>query len=169
MGKSGKEVIFVDVLIAKGKLLGGDGSAFDGDGKGRGAIFGLNEVLCRASTHFIGEYKVLQIHLKTMWHETHGLGGEKMRLQELLAVCVCDLKAAVDECELTQGIVIAVLLQMKTARGMGERLLLHVALDDGAEVKDACLTTESIKCGGENGRLAAVEINFQKHGTALEV
>ena len=92
-----------------------------------------------------------------------------MRLKKLLAVCIRNEKTAVDERELTNGVVIAVLLQAKTACGINQRVLLHVALDDASQIINACLTIVGIERGGEDGFFAAIDVDGQVNGTALEV
>lgn len=169
MGQLGKEVIFVDVLIIEGELLGKDGIIGDGKGDGGAAVLGLNNKLRGTLTCFIGEDEVLQIHLETMRNESYRMGGEEMRLQELLAVRIRNEETAVDERELANGVVIAVLLQVKTACGINERFLLHVALDDASQIINACLTIVGIECGGEDGFFAAVDVDGQVDGAALEV
>ena len=104
-----------------------------------------------------------------MRDESYRVGGEEMRLQELLAVCVPNEKTAVDERELTNGVVVAVLLQMETACGINQRVLLHVALDDRAQVINACLTIVGIERGGEDRFFAAIDVDGQVDGAALEV
>ena len=168
-GQLGKEVIFVEILVIEGELLRGDGIVGDGERDGDAAVLGLEDELRGTLACFIGENEVLQIHLKAMRNETHRMGGEEMRLKKLLAVCVPNEKTAVDKRELANGVVVAVLLQMKTACGINQRFLLHVALNDGAEIIDACLTIVGIECGGEDRFFAAVDVDGQVDRAALEV
>ena len=169
LGQLGKEVCFVDIFVIEGELLGRDGIVGDGERYGGTAVLGLEDELRGTLTCFIGEDKVLQIHLEAMRNETNRMGSEEMRLQELLAVCVRNEKTAVDERELTNGVVVAVLLQMETACGINQRFLLHVALDDRAEIIDACLTIVGIECGGEDRFFAAVDVDGQVDSAALKV
>ena len=169
LGQLGKEVIFVDVLVIEGELLRDDGIVGDGEGDGGAAVLGLNNKLRGTLTCFLGEDKVLQIHLEAMRNESYRKGGEEMRLQELLAVRLLNEETTVDKRELTNGVVIAVLLQMETACSINQRFLLHVALNDRAEIIDACLTIVGIECGGEDGFFAAVDVDGQVDGTSLEV
>ena len=104
-----------------------------------------------------------------MRHESYRMGGEEMRLQELLAVRLLNEETTVDKRELTNGVVIAVLLQAKTACGINQRVLLHVALDDASQIINACLTIVGIERGGEDGFFAAIDVDGQVNGTALEV
>ena len=159
LGQLGKEVIFVDVLVIEDELFGGDGIVGDGEGDGGAAVLGLEDELRGASAYFIGEDEVLQIHLEPMRNESYRMGSEEMRLQKLLAVRIRNEQTTIDKRELANGVVIAVLLQAKTARGINQRFLLHVALDDRAQIIDACLTIVGIECGGEDGFFAAVDVD----------
>ena len=104
-----------------------------------------------------------------MWHQTHRVRGEEMRLQELLAVCILNEKTAVNQGKLAQSIIVAVRLHTENARGMHQLLCLHVVLNNAAQIKDACLSSIGIKRGGKDRRLTAVETDSQIHGTALKV
>ena len=97
------------------------------------------------------------------------MGGEEMRLQELLAVRMLNEKTTINERKLANGVVIAVLLQVKAARGINQQFFFHVALDDGAQVINACLTIVGIERGSEDGFFAAVDIDGQVDGATLEV
>ena len=169
LGQLGKEVIFVEILVIEGELLRGDGIVGYGEGDGGAAVLGLNNKLRGTSACFLGEYEVLQIHLEAMRDESYRMGGEEVRLQELLAVRLLNEKTTIDKRELANGVVIAVLLQVKTACGINQRFLLHVALDDASQIIDACLTIVGIECGGEDGFFAAVDVDGQVDSAALKV
>ena len=104
-----------------------------------------------------------------MRNETYRMGGEEMRLQELLAVCILNEETAVYKREFANGVVVAVLLQMETACGINQRFLLHVALNDASQIIDACLTIVGIERGGEDRFFAAVDVDGQVDSAALKV
>ena len=125
-------------------MLGGDGIVGDGEGDGDADVLGLEDELRGASVCFIEEYEVLQIHLEAMRNDSYRVCSEEMRLKKLLAVRIRNEQTTVDERELANGVVIAVLLQVKTACGINQRFLLHVTLDDAPQIIDACLTIVGI-------------------------
>ena len=45
LGQLGKEVIFVEIFVVEGELLGGDGIVGDGEGDGGAAVLGLKNDL----------------------------------------------------------------------------------------------------------------------------
>lgn len=104
-----------------------------------------------------------------MWHQTHRVRCEKMRLQKQLAVRPQHLQLTVNQSKLAQSIIDAVHLHTETARGMHQLLCLHVVFNNAAQIIDARLSPMGIKRSGKDRRLTAVEIDSQIHGTALKV
>ena len=102
-----------------------------------------------------------------MRHQAYRVRGEKMRLQEQLAVCPQHLQFKFYK--LAQSISDAVHLHTETARGMHQLRCLHVVLNNAAQIIDARLSPMGIKRGGKDRRLTAVEIDSQIHGTVLKV
>ena len=87
LGQVTQEFFLVDVLETKIKLLGCNGNIWYREHFGRVLVITLDNILRGTLPHFIWKNNILQIKLKVMRHQAHRVRGEKMRLQEQLAVC----------------------------------------------------------------------------------
>ena len=117
---------------------------------------------------FVGENDVGQVKAPAVRHETNGMVDKEMRLQEVAAVRI-DRSVAIDEFELRDRIIHAVNHDLERAFTIDETVLLHVALDDGTQVVDAYRILVSIKRGGKNRILTAVEIDAQVKRFPLKI
>ena len=167
-GKTRKQVFLVEIHDALLELGGRDRWV----GKVNDLWFfptrWLHDQVRAARGGFVGEDDVGQVKAPTVRNKANIGVDQKMRLQEVAAICI-DRSVAIDEFELRDRIIHAVNDDLESAVTIDETVLFHVALDYGTQVVDAYRILVGIERGGEYGVLTAVEIDAQVERFPLEV